>query len=111
MKYQRVEANLFLAAIAGFLGSAPLVHAADQNTRLKQAAESGRIDEVKSLLNDGVSPNARISGNSTALMWASWGGHIAVVRLLIEKGADVNASDDVCATALMLASANGLQIP
>ena len=57
------------------------------------AADQGRIEDVKSLLNDeSVDINEKDrSPGSTALHWASYKGHRDVVELLLENGADIEA--------------------
>lgn len=61
------------------------------------------VSVMKSLLNAGADPNARISGEETALMLAA-AGDIEILRMLIEAGADVNAQDENGSTALMRAA-------
>ena len=60
---------------------------------LISAAEAGRVDEVRRLLDSGADVNEKIGGVTfTALMLAVKGGHIEIVKLLLEAGADPNAS-------------------
>ena len=74
------------------------------------AAGTGKITEVRKLLNQGVDPNAAV-GNSgvTALMQAAMTGNTGIVKLLLNKGANVNAKAEQMGgmTPLMNAAAFG----
>ena len=61
---------------------------------LCQAARTGDIKRVRSLISTGVDVNARIMSAWTALHEAAVGGHKDVVELLIAKGAEIDARDD-----------------
>ena len=75
---------------------------------LIRAAERGRTEVVKLLLEKGADVNVKqIGTGATALIMASQGGHTEVVKLLLEKGADVNAKDNNGITALLIASSKG----
>ena len=59
---------------------------------LMQAARSGSVDAVKTLLAKGASVNvAEAVHGQTALMWAAAAGHSAVVKALVEAGGDIKA--------------------
>ena len=58
---------------------------------LIRAAEDGRLDRVRNLLEAGASPNAKSEGDVTVLMWAAARGHVEVVKALLESGAEPNA--------------------
>jgi ankyrin repeat protein len=77
------------------------VSAGELEDQLINSARSGRVDEVKSLLDKGANINARDAKGQTALIWGIQ--NIDIVRLLIEKGANVNAYDKDGRTALMQA--------
>ena len=64
------------------------VHA-NNDWALKYAAENGRIDVVKLLLEHGADVNAR-----DALKCAAENGRIDVVKLLLEHGANLHAKDE-----------------
>lgn len=83
-----------------------------------KAAESGDIERVKKLIEEGSDINAksvdcelRIHGSAredkTALMFAAEKGHVEVARLLIEHGADIAAEDTIEGPAWMYAAHNG----
>lgn len=73
-----------------------------------KAVKRGNISSVKSLLNQGISPDARDKNGTPALVWASYKGHTDMVELLLEFGVQVNArSGDGGATALFAASDAG----
>src|SRR3954465_8781473 len=56
------------------------------------AAGTGKITEVRKLLNQGVNPNAAVDNSGvTALMQAAMTGDTGIVKLLLNKGANVNA--------------------
>jgi hypothetical protein len=66
-----------------------------------QAAQFGRIDELRALLDN--TPELIDQANDrgmTALMAAAHGGHAAVVTMLLERGADVACRDDRGVSAL-----------
>ena len=66
----------------------------EEKTLLHIAAEEGKIDTVKSLLERGVDVDARNASNETPLERAAAKGEVDVVRLLIERGAEVDSRDD-----------------
>jgi Ran GTPase-activating protein (RanGAP) involved in mRNA processing and transport len=66
-----------------------------------QAAQFGRIDELRALLDN--TPELIDQANDrgmTALIAAAHGGHAAVVTMLLERGADVTCRDDRGVSAL-----------
>ncbi|MBI4024646.1 MAG: ankyrin repeat domain-containing protein [Verrucomicrobia bacterium] len=79
--------------------------AENQADALVVAAESGDVNRVKLLLEQGVDVNAvsRRVG-ATALMLAAGRGQIEVVRLLLDKGADLEAGKGKHGTALIWAA-------
>ena len=75
---------------------------------LAEAAGSGKVEAVKTLLAEGVSPNAKDEDGYPALVLAvKLDGGIEVVRMLLAKGADVNAPDSEGRSALWFAAWQG----
>jgi ankyrin repeat protein len=79
----------------------------ENRTPLSWAAQDGRTEIVKLLLQTRTTVNDVDWEGRTPLSRASENGHEAVVELLIDKGADVNASDNNGWTPLLWASHNG----
>jgi len=76
--------------------------------KLFQAARSGNASDVKTALDAGADPNARLAYcRETPLHWAARNGHTDLARLLIEKGALVNARDNCQQTPLHFVARNG----
>jgi len=59
-----------------------------------RAADAGRVDEVRRLLQNGADVNEKMAelGGLNALMLAARRGHLAVVKVLLQAGADPNSS-------------------
>lgn len=72
-----------------------------KETRLMQAARSGNIDQVRTLLKAGAKINIKYQGK-TALNIAASYGHYEIVNILIEYNADVNEQDNNGNTPLIL---------
>lgn len=77
------------------------------NTVLIIAAQYGRAEIVKFLIENQVEIDAKDSDGMTALMLAAKGGHTDTVRLLLEAGADITVTDHKGWTALMGAAIYG----
>jgi len=73
-----------------------------QNLRL--AALDGRIERVRSGLDQGAVADAGDPDGRTALMMAAYNGHTETVKLLLDRGAKVDAVDLMGRTALMYAA-------
>ena len=71
---------------------------------LLNAAAAGETDKVKTLLDEGMDPNAQNYACRTALMKAAFMGRLEMVEFLVSKGAEVNMKDDNCFSALMNAA-------
>lgn len=74
---------------------------------LIRAAEEGRVDLVRSLLEAGASPNAKSDGDVSVLMWAAARGHLEVVAALLESGADPSTQTRRGRTAVEIAVQEG----
>ena len=77
------------------------------NELIVEAADSGDLSTVSSLLTQNKSPDTRAQFGVTALMRAVYRGDEAIAKKLIKAGADVNATDQAGATALHIASRQG----
>jgi ankyrin repeat protein len=75
--------------------------------RLTEAAESGRNEVVKEILDGGFNPNIAEANGRTALMYAAGGGHPETVRLLLNGGANPNAECVDAVTAMGYALSGG----
>jgi len=85
---------------------APMAQAArptDPAAALRQAAESGDVAGLQTLLGQQVDIDARDSGGRTALMLATLHGQGSVVDTLLAHGADPNAADARGTTPLQAA--------
>ncbi|CAE7614757.1 kidins220b [Symbiodinium sp. CCMP2592] len=79
-----------------------------QRIQLTDAARAGIVDEVESLLQLPMDPDAVLNEDlHTPLMHASGNGHVDVVRLLLEAGAQKDALDCDGTTALIWAAHDG----
>ena len=96
-----------------FLGSSlpaqvsPTPNGAEQ--ALAQAAFSGKLDDVRRLVSQGVAVDSLDPEKHTSLMWASFNGHTPVVAFLLESGAKIEAKDVNGRTPLMFASSGPFQ--
>ena len=68
---------------------------------LCDAAASGDLARLRSLLTEGVCENSADEDGTTALMAAAFAGERRAVELLLDHGADLNLQDDMGLTALM----------
>ncbi|KAG1664676.1 Kinase D-interacting substrate [Nymphon striatum] len=76
-------------------------------TVLTMAAELGKLEIVKELINHGADVNAEDNDNWTALLIAAKEGHNKVVSLLLERGAEIEHKDMNGWTALLWVSYKG----
>ena len=80
-------------------------------TRLHRAAELGNIEDIRTLIRDGVDLNFPDHRSRTALMIAAHKGNVEVVRLLLNNRAHPNIMGPQGRTALALACAgNHLEV-
>jgi len=77
------------------------------NTPLIKAAENGRIEVVRLLLEKGADVNKHNEGGETPLHYATRGGHIEAMTILLDHGADVSAKGTGCGTPLQWAARSG----
>jgi len=71
------------------------------------AADLGRLDAVRLLLDRGADPNLSVALDGNALIAAARSGHADVVALLLDRGARIDDIVPLDETALIQASANG----
>jgi ankyrin repeat protein len=78
------------------------------NEPMASAAGSGNLEEVRTLLDRGASPDSwGIDYVSPALVEAAAGGHTSVVQLLLDRGADPGLLDADGKSALQRAREGG----
>ena len=110
------HARLFLTVLLdvtlsrfGFAARAQPPKLQDQlEQTLRLAALDGRIERVRTSLDQGAAPDAIDPDGRTALMMAAYNGHTETVKLLLGRGAKVNAVDLTGRTALMYAASGPL---
>ena len=76
---------------------------------LHEAAKSGDVEQIKSLISEGADVNRRDSNQWTALHEAAHNGKIEAARLLISNGAEVDVKEKDGWTPLFLALPSGNQ--
>src|SRR5438445_6830369 len=85
-RQRRLVALLFaLTALCTLCGCAR-----PMDEQLRQAALSGKTDEVTQLLGQGADPGYQYAG-WTVLLFATRDGHVEIGRTLLERGAKVDA--------------------
>ena len=76
-------------------------------TPLSWAAQEGRLEIAKLLVQGGADPNEVDERGSSPLCMAALNGNEAIARLLLDEGAEVDAQDDFGCTSLCNASLYG----
>ena len=105
-----VDVQENIAQISALLGPDMAVVGSSKGSAiaLRKAALNGHTETVKSILKQGVSPNAKsASSGQTALLLAAEEGHVACLEALLDAGADINHSDTDGLTALFCAADAG----
>ena len=74
---------------------------------LVDLAKEQKWQELASLLEDGLNPNAIYGDGTTALHWASYHDNSDAIENLLSANANLNATTDLGVTPLWLASENG----
>ncbi|GLD94103.1 hypothetical protein PINS_up002714 [Pythium insidiosum] len=79
-----------------------------ERDELYEAAETGNVERVASLLDEGADINAAAGFTGyTPLLGAAWRGHVDVVRMLLDRGADAQVQDRLGSTPLHGAASVG----
>ena len=99
--FQKIVLALLLAPLSAYCIDKDI-------TMLISYASKGQLDDLKELVEQGVSVNSKDEGGVTPLMCASIKGHLRVVQYLTSKRANLNVKENQYEwTALMLASKGG----
>ena len=77
------------------------------NAQLLNAAQNGKIAEVRSLISQATDVNVRDEYGWTPLLWASMNGNTDIVRVLLVSGANPNTRNKYGWTPLMWAAGQG----
>jgi ankyrin repeat protein len=78
------------------------------DTRLSEAAMSGDLSQVRTLIQQKADVNAPLGDGSTALHWAAFRDDADMAKLLLANGADVKAATrEGAITPLFMACTNG----
>jgi ankyrin repeat protein len=88
-----VSAKIRATASDADLSEGEMLRARRDDPRVDEfvmAAARGKLDEIKSALEDGANPNVFNSNGQTALQYAAYYGHLPVVEALLTAGADID---------------------
>jgi len=77
------------------------------NAQLLNAAQNGKLDELRSLISQPTDVNVRDEYGWTPLLWAAMNGHTDIVRVLLVAGANPNTRNKYGWTPLMWAAGQG----
>lgn len=77
------------------------------NHQLLNAAQNGKLDEVRSLISQSIDVNVRDEYGWTPLLWAAMNGHTDIVQVLLAAGANPNTRNKYGWTPLMWAAGQG----
>ena len=93
-------------SLSALVATASLAVAAEPDRRLVNAAADQDKALLRSLLKQGVDPNATRADGATALLWAAHWDDGETADLLLRAGAKVNSADDHGVTPLAQAAEN-----
>ena len=100
-KHSRFDGTPLEEALkVGRLESAELLAEHGAKVSTEAAAALGRIEEIRSVLDDDPEAATRLFGTQPLLLWAIQGGQVEVVKLLLERGANPNGGDEWGVTPL-----------
>lgn len=101
MDWRRIAGvSILMLGLAG-------VAAAGEEASVADAAEKGRAEAVRSLVENGADVNAPQVDGMTALHWAAYHDDATTARLLVAAGANVNVQNRYGVWPLSLACENG----
>jgi ankyrin repeat protein len=89
------------------LSSKPAERSSPVDRALYEAAESGEISDIESLLNAGANINCVLAADGSPLIGAARKGQLATVRFLLERGADPNMPVPGDGNPLIMAAREG----
>lgn len=84
-----------------------LIDVEEVNMNLIAAAESGDLETVKQLLEEGADVQAANANGVTPLIAAAYQNHVEVAKVLIDAGADVNVQDNTRQSAYLISTSDG----
>lgn len=108
--HDRVTLRSTLLATLLLLILSPTLAAQQSDTLLAVAVRDGRIEQVRSLLEQGADPNRGFE-EFTPLMLAAMNGEIEIARTLLAAGARLDHPDPENGTALCVASFTPIESP
>ena len=77
------------------------------NAQLLNAAQNGKLDQVRSLISQATDVNVRDEYGWTPLLWAAMNGYTDIVQVLLAAGANPNTRNKYGWTPLMWAAGQG----
>jgi len=93
--------KIFVLCVA-LLAAGSISGATDSPDKLLAAIRANDLRQMKTLLDEGVSPNVAGADGITPLMIAAETGSVDAMKMLVDRHADVNATNSFGSTALML---------
>lgn len=101
--------SVLLGVASLLLATAPLIASGKTMSEptLHNAATSGDVTSIKSLIAEGAKVDARDGSGATALLVATHANQVEVAKALIDAGADVNAKDKIEDSPYLYAGARG----
>jgi hypothetical protein len=113
-----IPASWLFATVAAVLATIPMLLAqatfqasndrqATATQALVEAARSGDLPAIASLIEAGANVNGTASGDDTPLMAAARGGRLPAVRLLLDRGGNPNLTGAGKGTPLTVAAREG----
>src|SRR6266566_5221938 len=104
------KACVVVCLTAGAASLATGAGAGDNADKLYSVLRGGDLRGLKSLLDQGISPDTPDRNQITPLMYAAQVGSLEAMRILLDHGADVNARNGSGSTALMWSAADPARV-